>query len=269
MNLRTLFCLGTGAAVLVLFGVWEWISLEHASKFLLSHEIVLRDSDSAAAIASFSVGREQLLSELRWMRWGYALGVVPLLMTLLYFSWHSLIVERLRKLLTHINAMKRGSWTDPMPVQRQDEIGEITSAFNELGVELSMAVYQHSATSKLAALALVGQRLVRKVKISADRIDSVKTLLGAARQRDEKIPEVALKNLALVARDLNQLETDFNLQFTAEFRRCSFPGMPVNSTTAKALKTVSQETEAQKQNSVHPSPTSANRRLAAIHSKAI
>ena len=155
MTLRTAFCIGTGATVLMLFGVWEWISLEHTSNFLLEHEAVLRQENSAAVVAAFHEGREQLLRELRLMRWAYALGVVPLLMLLFYSSWRSLVVARLKLLLNHINIMKRGTWTNRVPVRRQDEIGELTVALNELGPQLSMSVHQYAGASKLSVLALL------------------------------------------------------------------------------------------------------------------
>ena len=52
---------------------------------------MLRQQNSAAVVAAFHAGREQLLTELRMMRWAYALGVVPLLMFLFYRSWRSLV----------------------------------------------------------------------------------------------------------------------------------------------------------------------------------
>jgi|SRR6185312_5937005 len=221
MTLRTAFCIGTGAAVLVLFGVWEWISLEHTSNFLMEHEAVLRQQNSAAVVAAFQEGRDQLLTELRMMRWAYALGVVPLLTFLFYRSWRSLVVARLKLLLNHINIMKRGTWINPIPVRRRDEIGELTAALNELGPQLSMSVQQYAGASKLSVLALIGNRFVRRAKLAAEHVTSIRALLEVARKNEQKIPDVVFTNLNLVAKDLQQLEAEFDSQFSAEFQRWS------------------------------------------------
>lgn len=223
MTLRTAFCVGTGIAVLALFGVWEWISLEHTSNFLIEHEAVLRQNNSADVVAAFREGRQQLMAELRFMRWAYALGVVPLLMLLFYSSWRSLVVSRIKLLLNHINVMKRGTWTSPIPVQRQDEIGELTAALNELGPQLSLSVHQYAGASKLSVLALIGSRLVRRAKLAADHVTSIRALLEVTQKNQQKIPEVVFTNLNLVAKDLHQLEVDFDSQFSAEFQRWSLP----------------------------------------------
>jgi HAMP domain-containing protein len=221
MTLRTGFCVGTGITVLVLFGVWEWISLEHMSNFLEAHEAVLRQHNSADVIMAFQDGRTQLMAELRLMRWAYALGVVPLLMLLFYSSWRSLVVARLKLLLNHINVMKRGTWTNPIPVRRQDEIGELTAALNELGPQLSFSIHQHAGASKLSVLALLGSRFVRRAKLAADHVTSIRALLETARKNDGKIPDAVFTNLNLVAKDLKQLEAEFDTQFSAEFQRWS------------------------------------------------
>jgi HAMP domain-containing protein len=221
MTLRTAFCVGTGAAVLVLFGVWEWISLEHTSNFLAQHEAVLRQHNSAAVISAFREGRAQLMTELRLMRWAYAFGVVPLLMLLFYRSWRNLVVARLKLLLNHINIMKRGTWTNPIPERRQDEIGELTAALNELGPQLTLSVHQYAGASKLSALALMGSRFVRRAKLAADHVTSIRALLDLAQKNKQPIPEVVFTNLNLVAKDLQQLEAEFDTQFSAEFQRWS------------------------------------------------
>lgn len=224
MTLRTGFCIGTGVAVLVLFGVWEWISLEHMSNFLEHHEAVLRQHNGEDVISAFREGRTQLMTELRLMRWAYALGVVPLLMLLFYSSWRSLVVERLKLLLNHINIMKRGTWTNPIPVRRRDEIGELTAALNELGPQLSLSVHQYAGASKLSVLALIGSRIVRRAKLAAEQVTSIKALLEGVRKNQQPVPDVVITNLTLVAKDLQQLEADFDTQFSAEFQRWSVSG---------------------------------------------
>lgn len=223
MTLKTAFCMGIGAAVLLLFGVWEWISLEHTSNFLIEHEIVLRNAQDPDAVAAFTGGRDRLLAELRLMRWAYALGVVPLLVFFFYRFWRSLVVARLKLLLNHINIMKRGTWVNPIPVRRRDEIGELTAALNELGPQLSLSVHQYAGASKLSTLALIGHRFVRQARLATEHIISIRALLEVARKNEQKIPDVVFANLNLVAKDLKQLEVDFDNQFSKEFQRWSVP----------------------------------------------
>jgi hypothetical protein len=84
-----------------------------------------------------------------------------------------------------------------------------------------MSVHQYAGASKLSALALLGGRFVRRAKLAAEHVTSIRALLESAQKGGGKIPEAVFTNLTLVAKDLKQLEADFDSQFSAEFQRWS------------------------------------------------
>jgi methyl-accepting chemotaxis protein len=53
---------------------------------------------------------------------------------------------------------------------RNDEIGQLTSAFNGLGQQLTSTFRQINTSSRLSALALIGHRLVRQVNVARGEI---------------------------------------------------------------------------------------------------
>jgi hypothetical protein len=115
--------------------------------------------------------------------------------------------------------MKRGTWTDPKPLERRDEFGDIIHAFNELGEALTLADHQHANSSKLAVLSLIGQRLLRRTKLAADHVSSIAVLLGVARKHGQSVPENAIRNLELTAKDLHRLQAEVEGQFQEQCER--------------------------------------------------
>jgi hypothetical protein len=51
-----------------------------------------------------------------------------------------------------IHKMRLGTWSHPIPVEQDDEMGKLLREFNELGPELSLTAHQYAAASKLAAM---------------------------------------------------------------------------------------------------------------------
>lgn len=213
MTLKTRLCVSTSIAVLALFGCSEWLSFQQTSAFLAEHEALLRNADSATALAVLQAEKARLFRDLTAARLLYASLSVIASVILLNLLWYRMVLAPIQVLLWHINLMKRGTWTKPIPIRRNDEIGEIIQAYNDLGQELAFTVEQYSNASKLAALSLIGQRLIRKVKLAADHIASLTVLLTVAKEHDQPVPDAALRNLELAAKDLNSIEAEFEAQF--------------------------------------------------------
>jgi len=219
MQLRTKLCLTTSLAVLLLFGVSEWVNYRHTSSFLAEHEALLESADAATALVALKAEKAQLFRKVTMVRLVYAGITVAVAVVILNALWYSLVLQPLHLLLHHVNVMKRGTWTYPIPLRRNDELGEIIKAFNELGGALMFTAHQYANASKLAALSLIGQRLVRRAKLAADTISSTAALLAVAKRHGQPMPESALRNLEIAARDLQGLQTDFEAQFHEQYQR--------------------------------------------------
>jgi signal transduction histidine kinase len=127
--------------------------------------------------------------------------------------WYRVIYRPIRQLLSQINLMGRGTWTCALPVKRNDEIGELTGAFNRLGEELTDTFRHISASSKMSALALIGNRLVREVTAVRSRVAAASHILG--NRKDARVAAVAA-DLLDIERQLQALEGRFETEFDRE-----------------------------------------------------
>jgi methyl-accepting chemotaxis protein len=134
-----------------------------------------------------------------------------------------IVLMPLQDLLRHINYMRHGAWKAPIAVRRKDEIGQLTQAFNELGEQLTLTVHQFAAASKLAAMALLGQALVKRVTEARDLLRATERLLGAARKRHEAVPEQALTSLEAAIKTLEDIPVRFDQEFDRQFKLHSAP----------------------------------------------
>jgi methyl-accepting chemotaxis protein len=153
------------------------------------------------------------------VRLAYAGITIAVSVVILNSLWYSMLLQPLHLLVRHINIMKRGTWTCPIPLKRKDEFGDIIRAFNELGTTLTLVAHQYANASKLAALSLIGQRLVRRTKLAADHVSSIAVLLDVAREHGQRVPDSAIGNLELTAKDLRGLQAEFEAQFQEQYER--------------------------------------------------
>ncbi len=226
MSLRTKLTLATTAVVLGLFGLSEWTIFHQANVFLERHQAILAGGADSAALAQFEEAKRDLFVNLRLLTVLHAILTVLAAAALLNLLWYRLVLRPVRRLLSHINVMRRGTWSQPIPVDRDDEIGQLTRAFNGLGEELTRAVHQFGATSKLSALALIGNRIVRRVRLSKEHAEGVSGLLEVARQYGQPVPEAAVRNLRFVSKTLQEIETEFAADFDRQFDQLSMKLRP-------------------------------------------
>jgi methyl-accepting chemotaxis protein len=219
MQLRTKLCLTTSIAVLALFGLAEWVNFRHTSNFLAEHEALLESSDAATALAALKAEKAQLFRKVTVVRLAYAGVTIAVSVVILNALWYSMLLQPLHILVRHINVMKRGTWTYPIPLKRKDEFGEIIHAFNELGTALTLVAHQYANASKLAALSLIGQRLVRRTKLAADNVSNIAVLLRVVREHGQRVPDSAIGNLELAAKDLLALQSEFEAQFQEQYEK--------------------------------------------------
>jgi HAMP domain-containing protein len=164
VTLRTKLILMTTAVVALLFGVSEWLSYRHITVLLEEHErILVETTDHTVALAKLRDTRDHALLSVTSVRVLHAAGTLVIAVAILNLVWYRVIYRPIRELLSQINIMGRGTWACALPVKRNDEIGELTAAFNRLGEQLTSTFQHINASSKLSALALIGGRLVREV----------------------------------------------------------------------------------------------------------
>jgi hypothetical protein len=126
-----------------------------------------------------------------------------------------------------MHKMRLGTWNQPIPVEQNedDEIGTLVREFNDLGPNLAFSAHQYAAASKLAAMALVGQRVVRRTMAARQRLLAVSETLSHI-PHDEQFQRVAVEQIQLVAGELATVATDFDAEFQAELARVGSANHP-------------------------------------------
>jgi HAMP domain-containing protein len=224
MKLKTRLLLASTVTVLLVLAVSEWLSYQHTATFLRQHESQMRsERDPAALLNTLRVERRHLLTSLASLHLIHAAVTVLALAIVLNILWYRLFIRRLEVLLRNINAMRLGTWSGTMPVEREDEIGQLSRAFNDLGAQLTLTVQQFAAASKLSAMALLGHGLVRKIVLLKDHLEAVTGMLDLAKEERREIPEPVLDNLKSMICELKEIPAEFEADFARQLGQHSSP----------------------------------------------
>jgi len=227
MSLRLKLILTTTAVVAVLFGVSEWLSYRQTAALLAEHEAILTETaDHAVALEKLQTTRKSMFFSVTTVRILYAVGTLIIAVAILNYVWYRVIYRPIRRLLSQIDIMGRGTWKAALPIKRNDEIGELTMAFNNLGQELTSTFESINASSKLSALALIGNRLIREVVAGEAQIASSRR--GLDSNTDAGVL-AAKETLAAVEAQLKQVEHQFQREFDRELSSFSAQHGPVAS----------------------------------------
>jgi methyl-accepting chemotaxis protein len=140
-------------------------------------------------------------------------------------GWKRRVSRPTALLSDQIRKMSLGTWNQPIPVKQDDEIGRLVREFNDLGPNLSLTAHQYAAASKLAAMALIGKRVVRRTVAARQRLLAVSESL-ARRPGDQQFQSSALEQVRLAAGELEAIAADFDAEFQAELARVSAAGGP-------------------------------------------
>jgi HAMP domain-containing protein len=224
MTLRWRLALITSAVVFVLFGISEWLSYRQTAALLAEHEAILMETaDHTVALAKLRATRDRMFVSVTAMRIAHAALTLIIAVAVLNYVWYRVIYRPIRRLLAQINVMARGTWKSSLPINRQDEIGELTAAFNGLGQELNSTFRHISTSSRLSAFALIGHGLLREVIVARAEILAATETLRAENPRRGPT-RIAITQLKAVHARLTALEAKFNVDFDHEVLEVSSAG---------------------------------------------
>jgi methyl-accepting chemotaxis protein len=243
MTLRVKLILVTSAVVLVLFGISEWLSYRHTTALLERHEAILVETaDHAVALERLNKTRNSMFVSVTTVRLLHAFLTLIISVALLNYVWYRVIYRPVGRLLGQINIMGRGTWKSALPVHRNDEIGQLTAAFNELGEQLTSTFRSINSSSKLSALALVGNRLIREINTA--RAELLATTHDLQRNDQDPVSrQAALSSLLATYSRLKQLETQFQIDFDREVLHASADSRTDPVGNASPYQTVSSADE--------------------------
>lgn len=180
----------------------------------------------ADLVANLRQGRETLFVRLGWVHVLHAAATVMALILVLNALCNRIVLLPIQDLLRHINYMGRGTWKAAIPVRRKDEIGQLTQAFNELGEQLTLTVQQFAAASKLSAMALLGQTLIKKVVLATDILQATERRLRVEQADSHAIGAPALASLRVAVETLEDIPARFEAEFERELGLHSAPSAP-------------------------------------------
>jgi hypothetical protein len=107
--------------------------------------------------------------------------------------------------------------------------------FNALGPELALTAHQYAPASKLAAMALIGQRAVRRTMTARQRLLAVVEAVDRL-PTDERFQETVVEQGRLVVGELETVAIDFDAEFGAELARVgSLPGQTMGDTEQRSI----------------------------------
>lgn len=216
--------MATGLTALVVLGLSEWLGYLQMAAFLKDHAALMdAETNHTDLVANLRQGREALFARLGWLHIIHAGVTVLALVVVLNTLCNRIVLAPLQDLLRHINYMGRGTWKAAIAVRRKDEIGQLTQAFNDLGEQLTLTVQQFASASKLSAMALLGQDLVRRVMKARNLLLAIQRLLEAARGHHEALPEQAMTSLEDAIETLEDVPVRFDREFDRQFGLHSVP----------------------------------------------
>jgi methyl-accepting chemotaxis protein len=214
MTLRSRLLLAAAATVVVVLGISEVLAQRQAAVFFQQHELRLAQGrDYGALLSALQVEKRTMVWEMAALRLVSGAVAVAALSAILGVLWNSMISRPIGLLLDKMAKMSRGTWNQPIPVEQDDEIGRLLREFNLLGPRLTFAAHQYAAASKLAAMALIGQRVVRKANAAQQQLWSVHQALSKSHPTD------TADHIRAIAIELYTMAQEFDAEFQAELER--------------------------------------------------
>ncbi|GEM_PF-4100593 len=219
ISLKTKLLLVTSLTIFAFLGISGVLTRKHVASFFAAHETRIQEGgEHQAVLAELQQEKHSLFRELASIKVLTAAVAVGTLSIVLALVWRRRVARPIELVLDRMHKMNLGTWSQPMPVEQDDEIGTLMREFNHLGPKLTFAAHQYASASKLAAMALIGQRVVRRTMAARQRLLAVSETLSRV-PRDEQFQKVAAEQVLLVAAELERVAAEFDKEFQAELAR--------------------------------------------------
>jgi hypothetical protein len=218
-SLRTKVVLAIALTVIVFWGISGVLTLKHAASFFAELESHIQEREGQQKLLSeLREDKHSLFRELAVIRFltGAAGGLV--LCIAVGLIWRRRVSRPMTLISERIHEMRLGTWSHPIPVDQGDEMGTLMREFNDLGPELTFTAHQYAAASKLAGMALIGQRVVRRTMSARQQLVAASVAL-ARLPVDDRSQGMAIEQFRLVADELESIAADFDSEFQAELAR--------------------------------------------------
>jgi hypothetical protein len=208
--------------ILTIIGFWVVsgvLARKHAESFFAEHERRIQEqAKQGQVLDDLRHEKRSLFRELASIRVLAATVAIVTLSITLGFIWRRRVSRPMALLSDRIHKMRLGTWSQPISVEQDDEMGKLMQEFNELGPELTLTAHQYAAAAKLSAMALIGQRVVRRTMAARQRLLAVSEALSRL-PVDERFQGIAVQQVRLVAAMLESVAADFDAEFQAELAR--------------------------------------------------
>lgn len=159
-SLSTKFLILSGAVVLVTLVGFAALDYVHEQQLLTAvHELLVGSGSPGKATpfahdhAAFLAESKRGANELFVIHFVHLTVTLLILLIALNLAFDRMILRPLRRLVAATNVMARGTWDHQVRPQGQDELGQLTAAFNSLGEVLARRVADWRHAERLSALA--------------------------------------------------------------------------------------------------------------------
>lgn len=169
-SLASKFMVLSAAVVVVTIAAFATLDYFHERQLLGSVHALLSGGSSAGEAArlrhdheAFVAQSKQGMEELFAMHFVHLAVTLVILLIALNVAFHRIVVQPVRRLVAATNVMARGTWDQEVRPQSQDELGQLTAAFNALGEILARRVADWRNAERLSALAELSNWATREV----------------------------------------------------------------------------------------------------------
>jgi hypothetical protein len=225
-SLKVRIVAAVALTIIVFWSISGFLARKHVASFLAEHAGRIEQQENQGEVLDhLRQEKPSLFRELAGIRFLVAAAAILTCTLVLGIMWRRRVSRPMALLSQRIHEMRLGTWNRPLPVEQDDEMGKLMQEFNDLGPELSFTAHQYAAASKLAAMALIGHRVVRRTMAARQRLLALSEALSQL-PADEQFQGIAVEQVRQVADELGAVAADFDTEFQAELGRIKSPPGP-------------------------------------------